>query len=230
MNIIDMVKDDDVRQLAHKSDILAGHEIWKADQTGLGAVRPDELIEAVVKAPNIQTRHTRFELTDGKLTWHCTCTSDPKLFCRHLVAAALQAQKEGRGDIHKAAGILIEDRKTVVERFHGKAAFVQPGGRIEEGESAEQALVRELKEEFDIDVDEADLEHFGTYSAVAANHPGQQVHMQVFMVKQWQGEVKPSSEVEELLWTDSNLPEGIEIGSIFVHDIIPELKRRDLID
>ena len=53
MNIIDMVKDDDVRQLAHKSDILAGHEIWKADQTGLGAVRPGELIEAVVKAPNI---------------------------------------------------------------------------------------------------------------------------------------------------------------------------------
>src|SRR5688500_4909971 len=143
MNIVDLVRDDDVRQLAHKSDILAGHEIWKAGETGLGVVRPDELIEAIVKAPNSQTRHTRFELKDSKLVWHCTCTSDPRLFCKHLVAAALQVQKEGRGDIYKAAGILIKDRKTVVERSQGKPVFVQPGGRIEEGETAEQALVRE---------------------------------------------------------------------------------------
>lgn len=230
MNIIDLVRDDDVRQLARKSDILAGHEIWKYGQTGLGAVRPDELIEAIVQAPNTGSRRTRFEIKNGKLSWRCTCTSDPKLFCKHLVAAALQIQKEGRGDIHKAAGILIKDRKTVVERSMGKPAFVQPGGRIEPGETAEQALVRELREEFDIDVDEADLEPFGTYSATAANHPGQQVHMQVFTVKKWKGEIKPSNEVEELLWTDSNLPKDVEIGSIFVHDIIPALKQQGLID
>ncbi len=228
--VIDLVKDDDVRRLAQPADILAGHEIWKAGQTGLGAIRPDELVEAIVQAPNMETRHTRFEVKNDKLSWHCTCPAGAKLFCKHLVAAALQVQKEGRGDIYKAAGILIKDRKTVVERSVGKPAFVQPGGRIEPGETATEALVRELKEEFDIDVDESDLEPFGTYSATAANHPGQQVHMQVFMVNKWRGEIKPNSEVEELLWTDSNLPKGVEIGSIFVHDIIPALKQQDLID
>src|SRR5689334_1889725 len=66
--ITDLTKDDDVRQLAHKSDILAGHEIWNYGQTGLGTVRPDEFIDAIVQAPNTQTRKTRFELKDGKLS------------------------------------------------------------------------------------------------------------------------------------------------------------------
>jgi 8-oxo-dGTP diphosphatase len=227
--VIDLVKDDEVRRLARQSDILAGHEIWKHGQVMFGAFEQQK-IEAKVKAPSTGSRSTLLELKEGELSWKCTCSADPKLFCKHLVATALEAQREGRGDIYKAAGILIKDRKTVVERSMGKPSFVQPGGRIEPGETAAEALVRELKEEFGIDVDEADLEPFGTFTAQAANHPGQQVHMQVFMVKKWRGDIRPESEVEELLWVDSNLPEGVEIGSIFVHDIIPRLKQLDLVD
>jgi 8-oxo-dGTP diphosphatase len=227
--IIDITRDDDVRQLATKSDILAGHEIVKQGEVAFGAFRPDK-IEATVKAPITGTRSTLFELKNDTLTWKCTCTSDPKHFCKHLVATALEAQRKGRGDIYKAAGVLVKDRKTVLERSMGKPAFVSPGGRIEPDETAEQALVRELKEEMDIDVNEADLEPFGTYTATAANHPGQQVHMQVFLVKKWQGEIKPANEVEELRWFTSDLPADIEIGSIFVHEIMPELKKRDLVD
>lgn len=226
MKLIDLVRDDDVRQLARKSDILAGHEIWKNGTVVFG-VFGSKKIEAKVSAPNTGTRSTLLELQGGQLSWKCSCS--PNLFCKHLVATALEAQRQGRGDIHKAAGILIKDRKTVVERSLGKPAFVQPGGRIEAGETAAQALVRELKEEFAIDVDEADLEAFGTYTAEAANHPSQKVHMEVFMVKKWRGAIKPNGEVEELLWVDSNLPKGVEIGSIFVHEIVPRLKQLDLI-
>ena len=227
--IIDLVKDDDVRRLARKSDILAGHEIWKTGGVLFGAFRA-ERIEATVKSPRITTRRTLLEFRDGRLSWRCTCTSDPKLFCKHLVATALAVQREGRGDIYKAAGIIIQNRRALAERSAGKPAFVQPGGRIEPGETARQALVRELKEEFSIDVQETDLEPFGTYSAKAANHPGQQVHMQVFMVTSWRGDIRPDNEVEELLWLSSEPPEGVEIGSIFVHDILPKLKREGLID
>lgn len=227
MKIIDLVKDDDVRQLAKRSDILAGHEIWKTGTVMFGTFGPDK-IEAKVKAPSTGTRSTKLELRAGHLGWQCTCSL--KLFCKHLVATALEAQRKGRGDIYKAAGILIKGRKTVVERSAGKPAYVQPGGRIDAGETAEQAVVRELKEELDINVDAKDLEPFGAYSAQAVNHPNQQVHMQVFMVKKWRGTIKPNSEVEELLWVDSNLPKDVEIGSIFVHEIIPRLKQLDLID
>ena len=88
--------------------------------------------------------------------------------------------------------------------------FIQPGGKLEQGETARQALVRELKEELLIDVSEDDLEPFGNFSAEAANHPGQQVHMEAFMVKRWQGEIDYGHNVEELLWLTSELPKGAE--------------------
>jgi len=33
--------------------------------------------------------------------------------------------------IHKAAGILIKDRKLLVEKSHNKQIFIAPGGSIE---------------------------------------------------------------------------------------------------
>lgn len=227
--IVDLTKDSDVRRLARKSDILAGREICKSGEVMLGTIRPDR-VEAKVKAPGMNTRSTLIELRDGKLRWKCTCASDPKHFCKHLVAAALQIQKEGNSDMYKAAGLLIKDRKVLAERSMGKPVFVQPGGRIEPGETPPQALVRELKEELGIDVDEADLELLGSFSAEAANHPGQKVHMETFLVKKWRGEIRPGSEVEELLWFNSGIQKDVQIGSIFVHDILPRLKERDLID
>ena len=71
-------------------------------------------------------------------------------------------------DIHKAAGIIVRDRKLLVERSKGKKFFIAPGGSIEPGETAEQALTRELKEEFQIIVKEEDLVTFGTFRAAAA--------------------------------------------------------------
>lgn len=180
--IVDLTKDSEVRKLARDSDILAGREIYKTGEVMLGATQPDR-VEATVKAPGINTRSVLMEVKNGELHWKCACTSNPRHFCKHLVAAALQIQKEGSGDIYKAAGLLIKDRKVLAERSFGKRVFVQPGGRIEPGETPEQAVVRELKEELGIDVDEADLKYLGSFSAQAANHPGQRVHMQTFIVK-----------------------------------------------
>lgn len=46
--------------------------------------------------------------------------------------------------IHKAAGILIQDGKLLVEKSYDKDFYISPGGSIEEGETPKQALVREL--------------------------------------------------------------------------------------
>ena len=133
-------------------------------------------------------------------------------------------------DIHKAAGIIIKNRKLLVEHSVGKEFFIAPGGTIEPGESATQALVRELREEFAIETREEDFVPFGTFSAPAANHPGRQVHSQVFTVRAWQGEPRASSEVEEIFWLTSQIPEGMKVGSIVAHEIIPRLKAQGLID
>jgi mutator protein MutT len=139
-------------------------------------------------------------------------------------------RREGNDDMFKAAGIIIKDRKTLAVKSKGKPVYVQPGGKLEPGETAKEALVRELQEELMIDTDEDDFEYLGTFSADAANEPGRKIHMQVFIVKKWRGEIKLANEIEKMLWFNSGIPKDVEIGSIFIHDIIPRLKEQDLID
>ena len=131
-------------------------------------------------------------------------------------------------DIHKAGGILIRDRKVLLGRPHGKPLFINPGGKVEAGETVEQALVRELHEEFDIAVNEADLESFGTFYAPAAGQEDRWLRMDTFRVKRWQGEPRRSGEIAELCWVNSQLE--VKTGSIVEHEVIPRLKAQGLID
>lgn len=132
--------------------------------------------------------------------------------------------------IHKSAGIIIKDRKLLVEKSKNKDFFIAPGGSIEEDETPEEALVRELMEEFSIKVQVEDLEKYGDFYAEAAGQPGRQVHMVAFIVKNWEGEPVATSEVEKILWLTSDVPAYIQVGSIFEHQVIPKLKEEGLID
>lgn len=134
------------------------------------------------------------------------------------------------GDIYKASGIILRDRKVLAERSVGKEYFIHPGGKIEPGETAKQALVRELKEEFSINVKEEDLEFFDKSSAPAANSPEVDVYMDTFIVKRWTGEIIPDNEVEEIRWLTSQVPPDIKLGSIMEHTHLPKLKAAGLID
>ena len=140
------------------------------------------------------------------------------------------SKKMKNNTIYKSGGILIKDRKILVERSKNKEFFISPGGSIEDGETPTQALVRELWEEFKINVTENDFEEFGIFSAQAVGQEDKKIQMNVYIVKSWQGEPTPSSEVEEILWINSNIPTGIKVGSIFEHDVIPKLKAMNLID
>lgn len=91
-------------------------------------------------------------------------------------------------------------------------------------------LIRELLEEFRLAVIERDLREFGSFYANAVGQESLIVRMDVFHVDKWKGEPEPDSEVEEILWVNSQIPRGIKVGSIFEHEVIPRLKNMDLID
>lgn len=132
-------------------------------------------------------------------------------------------------DIHKAGGVILKDRCFLVTRSAGKAIFIAPGGKLESGETAIEALSREMQEEVQIEIDTTNLEILGTFFAEAAGKENQMLQMDVFIIHDFNGEIAPSSEVEEIRWINSQTSD-IEIGSIFEHDVMPLLKQRDLID
>ncbi|MCA9348785.1 NUDIX domain-containing protein [Candidatus Saccharibacteria bacterium] len=132
--------------------------------------------------------------------------------------------------IHKVAGIIIKDRQLLVVREFGKSVFFSPGGKIEPGESKERVLMRELAEELGIQTTPKDFRPFGHYKAEAAGKVGAMLEMDVLMVTNYEGQIRAGSEIEELAWVDSQNQAGLELGSIFEHHVIPELKSKNLID
>jgi mutator protein MutT len=132
--------------------------------------------------------------------------------------------------IHKAAGIIIKDRKLLVEKSIDKNFYISPGGSIESGETPEEALTRELMEEFTITVDKNDLTPFDIYYANAANDPDKVVKMEVFIVNKFSGTIAPSHEVELIEWVNSFNDNKLPLGSIFEKEVIPKLKSLNLID
>jgi len=50
--------------------------------------------------------------------------------------------------IHKIIAVVVEDNKFLMVRKPDKDVWTSLGGRIEEGETEEECLIREIKEEF----------------------------------------------------------------------------------
>jgi len=73
-----------------------------------------------------------------------------------------------------------------------------PGGKVEEGESADQALCRELDEELGIEI--TTFRHF---MHLTHDYPDQSVAIDFFMVSEWQG--TPSGlEGQQIRWVESS--------------------------
>jgi 8-oxo-dGTP diphosphatase len=92
-----------------------------------------------------------------------------------------------------AACVLIDatGRVLIARRPEGRAMaglWEFPGGKLESGESPEEALARELREELGIDVSRACLAPF-----VFASHGYERFHllMPLFLCRRWQGSPTP---------------------------------------
>jgi 8-oxo-dGTP diphosphatase len=114
----------------------------------------------------------------------------------------------GNGDgavIRIVAAVAINlEGETLLVRKRGTAAFMLPGGKLAFGESALDALEREVREELDCGLDLATCRTLGTYRAPAANEPGFTVEAELFAAS-LVGDPRPSGEIDELIWID---PDG----------------------
>ena len=135
--------------------------------------------------------------------------------------------------IHVAGAVIIRDRKVLSGSSRGRPHLIAPGGKLEGGETAEEAITRELKEEFDIDVLARDLRPFGTFyedAALGDFNKGKKVRMDTYLVSSWRGEPKETNEIDKVVWIDSGASNSLELGSILKNHILPKLKQEGLID
>jgi len=104
---------------------------------------------------------------------------------RLLVAACALIDRDGR--------ILLAKRPAGKDHA-GLWEF--PGGKIESGETTEQALVRELREELGIEPCESCLQPF---AFATHTQDGQHLLMPLYVCRQWDGFVQPR-EGQEIKW------------------------------
>lgn len=105
-----------------------------------------------------------------------------------------------------AAACLIDaDNRLLLVRKRNTRAFMLPGGKREPGESAHEALRRELQEELELSLPADALSPLGSFRAAAANEPDTWVEAQVFVARLEQP-VAPAAELEELAWLAPGQP------------------------
>ena len=102
--------------------------------------------------------------------------------------------------IDKLAWIELKDQSILSTKSYGKDKYYLPGGKRESGETDEQALVREIKEELSIDLDAGTLQFAGTFQAQAHGHAeGTLVKMTCYHAN-YTGILKADAEIEEIKW------------------------------
>jgi len=132
-------------------------------------------------------------------------------------------------EIHyKIAGIIIKNRKLLMCRKYNEPHFIMPGGKMKEGETKQETLKRELKEELGIEL--ISMKKFKIWEAVHFNNNDKIVKMETYFVE-FIGEPKAKKEINEIMWIDSNYAKnGLKLASINQDYLIPELKKLNLIN
>lgn len=157
----------------------------------------------------------------------------------HLLALARLAEAEHRsgGPGHPGAVLRIaavcfvrmgeQGLEVLAVRKDGTGSFMQPGGKLEPGESARACAVREIIEELDVVLEEDSLELLGEFEAPAANEPSTTVEASVFLAsaEALPRDVEVRAEIAEALWCSVDAPpRGRRWAPLMTEHILPALR------
>ena len=119
-----------------------------------------------------------------------------------------------------AALIRDNDGRVLLVRKRGTAAFMQPGGKRDAGESDVAALSREIVEELGCRVIENSAQALGVFDCVAANEPAFQVRAAVYTVDV-EGAIKPQAEIDQVVWVDPRALPDLPFAPLTRDHILP---------
>lgn len=121
-----------------------------------------------------------------------------------------------------AAMIIDADFRLLLVRKRNTEKFMLPGGKIDQGETALEALIRELREEIDFNVTAKDAIFIDEYEAEAANEPNYRIQSQLFSIALDRTIViSPQAEIEETIWLEPNKKHNLNFAPLIKEKIIP---------
>lgn len=130
---------------------------------------------------------------------------------------------ESRRVIHVSAAVITDaSGRLLLVRKAGTTAFMQPGGKPEQGETPAETLARELHEELGVSVPVGALRPLGSFTASAANEPGFEVVADCYAADI--GDQRPvvGAEIAELRWVSRADAAAIEVAPLATRYFLPE--------
>ncbi|MEU9110779.1 GNAT family N-acetyltransferase [Streptomyces sp. NPDC048483] len=109
---------------------------------------------------------------------------------------------EREAPLRSVSWLHVRDGRLLSVRTQGNDTFYLPGGKYEPGESAREALSRELSEELGLVVPEAELSEAFVIHDVAHGQNGRRLHMTCFTGGPQDIAPEPGREIAEYAWFD----------------------------
>src|SRR5581483_1959690 len=119
-----------------------------------------------------------------------------------------------------AALIRDEQGRVLLVRKRGTAAFMQPGGKRDPGESELAALARELTEELGCRVAESSARPIAVFECAAANEPDHRVRAAVYSIN-IEGPVTPRAEIDQVVWVNPSAPPDLPLAPLTRDHVLP---------
>ncbi|MDJ0320433.1 8-oxo-dGTP diphosphatase [Pseudarthrobacter sp. PS3-L1] len=88
----------------------------------------------------------------------------------------------------------------------GRGKIVGVGGHVEPGETVQEAICREVREEICVEISQPDLDLAGTVDFVFPNRPEWNMFSTVFVVRRWKGEPVETEEITPGWYKTNELP------------------------